>query len=59
MDNTELYINKRLCDISDSISIRLNRQLINPAELNTKDAQYSYSITLPATGNNNDIGNAR
>jgi hypothetical protein len=55
MDNTELYINKRLCDISDSISIRLNRQLINPAELNTKDAQYSYSITLPATGNNNDI----
>lgn len=51
----ELYINGELCDTSGSLNVRLNRQLINPAELNTKDAQYSYSITLPATGKNNRI----
>lgn len=56
---TELYIDNCLCDLSRDLSrdfsVRLNRQLINPSELNTKDAQYSYSITLPATANNNEI----
>jgi len=35
--------------------MRFKRQFINPAELNTKDAQKSYLITLPATPTNNDI----
>lgn len=51
----ELYINGELCDTAGTLNVRLNRKLIDPAELNTKDAQYSYSITLPATGRNNRI----
>lgn len=43
----ELYINGILVDLPRNFSIRLNRQLLNPAELNTKDAQFSYSISLP------------
>ena len=53
----ELYINNRLCDIGRDFGVRLNRQLLNPGELNTKDAQYSYSITLPPTSNNHTIFN--
>nr|DAE47082.1 MAG TPA: hypothetical protein [Caudoviricetes sp.] len=52
----EIYINKQLCDLdSSNISMRFKRQFINPAELNTKDAQKSYSITFPATPRNNNI----
>jgi hypothetical protein len=57
MNNIELYINGELCDVSRDFSVRLDRQLINPAELNTKDAQYSYSISLPATGKNHAVFN--
>lgn len=46
----ELYLNGALVDLPQNFSIRLNRQIINPAELNTKDAQFSYSISLPPTG---------
>lgn len=55
--NIELYINKQLCDIENpsNFSIFLKRQFLNPAELNTKDAQKSYNITLPATTRNNEI----
>lgn len=55
--NIELYINKQLCDIENpaNFSIFLKRQFLNPAELNTKDAMKSYSITLPATTRNNEI----
>lgn len=54
--NIELYIANRLCDLGESdLSIRLRRQFINPAELNTKDAQKSYSISLPSTPNNDAI----
>ena len=53
MTNIELYINEVLTDTGDGFSVRLNRQLINPAELNTKDAQFSFSITIPTTANNN------
>lgn len=53
MTNTEFYINGALCDIGPDFGVRLNRQLINPGELNTKDAQYSYSISLPDTARNN------
>lgn len=52
MTNVELYINGFLCDTGDDFGVRLNRQLLNPSELNAKDAQYSYSVTLPPTPNN-------
>lgn len=57
MNNIELYINNRLCEIANAekLGIRLNRILIKPAELNTKDAQYSYSITIPSTNINDEI----
>lgn len=48
-----MYINGTLCDVTKSFNVRLNRQLLNPAELNDKDAQYSYSIALPQTATNN------
>jgi hypothetical protein len=53
--NIELYIDGQLADLSASTSIRVNRKLVDPAILNTKDAQMTYSITLPATARNNDI----
>lgn len=53
MISRELYINGKLCDLPVNYSPRLNRQLINPSELVSKDAQYSYSITLPPTSRNN------
>lgn len=52
MVNIEIYINDVLTDNAKNLSIRMNRQLINPAELNTKDAQWSFSIDLPPTPNN-------
>lgn len=57
MTNIELYINKQLCDIQspEKLGVRLNRVLINPAELSTKDAQYSYSITIPSSPVNDAI----
>lgn len=53
----ELYIDRQLCDIGDpeKFSVYLKRELYNPTELNTKDAQVSYTITLPATNTNNTI----
>ena len=53
----ELYINNRHCDVGRDFGVRLNRQLINPGELSIKDAQYSYSITLPPTSNNHTVFN--
>lgn len=53
MNIIELYIDGKLCDTGKNFGVRLNRQLLNPSELNTKDAQYSYSITLPFTAVNN------
>lgn len=52
----EIYINNQLCDLdSPNISMRFKRQFINPSDLNTKDAQKSYSITFPTTPINNEI----
>lgn len=53
MINIELYINEAIIDTGDDFNVRLNRQLINPAELNTKDAQFSFSINFPFTRQNN------
>lgn len=57
MTNIELYINKQLCDIvsAENLGIRLNRILLNPAELSLRDSQYSYSITIPSTPTNDLI----
>lgn len=57
MASLELYINKQLCEIEspENFSVYLKRQLLNPAELSTKDAQRSYDISLPATATNNAI----
>lgn len=52
----ELYIANKLCDSGSlDLGIRLKRAFLNPSELNTKDAQKSYSITIPATTANNEI----
>lgn len=51
----ELYIDGKLCDLPGDFNIRINRQFINPQQLTLKDAQYSYSITLPPTFSNNSI----
>lgn len=57
--NIELYINNRLCDIEspEKLGITLKRVFINSSELNVKDAQKSYNISLPATRVNNEIFN--
>lgn len=57
MTNIELYINGKLCDTTKDFIPRLNKQLLNPAELNTKDAQMSFTISIPATENNNAVFN--
>lgn len=55
MTNQELYINGQLVDMPQNFGVRINRALINPAELNAKDAQMSYAITLPPTGRNSTV----
>jgi len=55
MTVTELYINNRLCDTGRDFGVRLNRRLLDPGELNTKDAQYSYGIALPPTPVNHAV----
>lgn len=49
MNNTELYINGKLVDTGGDLGVRLNRKLIDPGALNTVDAQFSYTISLPPT----------
>lgn len=53
----ELFINNALCDISDNFAVRINRKFIDPATIELKDAQFSYSISLPITSTNADIFN--
>lgn len=57
MTNIELYINNNLCDVANDFGVRITRVLLNPGELNSKDAQYSYSVSLPPTANNHAIFN--
>lgn len=52
MNRTELYINGAAVDLPPDFNIRINRALLNPAELNAKDAQHSYTIALPMTRTN-------
>ena len=50
--NTEIYINKQLCDLPENLSLQLIRAFYNPAEMITKDAQKSYSVNFPITETN-------
>lgn len=52
MSSYELYIEDELADIDSSFAPRLSRQLIVPQELQRKDAQMSFTVTLPATERN-------
>lgn len=52
MTNIELYINGVLVNTSKEFTVRLNRQILNPAELNTKDSKFTYSLSLPVTPTN-------
>lgn len=53
----ELLVNNETVDIEsqESINIRLNNVLYNPAEINSSEAEYSFSFDLPATPKNNRI----
>lgn len=57
MDNYELKINGKFAAVGKDFGVRLNRQILNPSELNTKDAQYSFSISLPPVPVNHEIFN--
>lgn len=57
MINEELYINGKLVDTGGDLGVRLNRKLIDPGALNTVDAQFSYSISLPLTQRNAEAFN--
>ena len=53
--NIELYINDVLVDISDDLNIRLNNILYDPSEMNSKQADYSFSFDLPSTKTNDKV----
>lgn len=57
MVNVELYINGKLCDITNpyELGIRLQKEILIPSEITTKDVQYSYTITLPFSQKNDEI----
>ncbi|NDV83957.1 hypothetical protein [Bacteroides sp. 51] len=59
MVNIELYINGKLCDITNpyELGVRLNKEIFIPSEITSKDVQYSYTITLPFSKNNDEIFN--
>lgn len=47
MQTAALYINGILVPVSPDFAVRLNRQFINPEETASKDAQFSYAISIP------------
>lgn len=55
----ELYINKQLMELKsqDSLNLRINNVLFNPAEVSTTQAEYSFSFSIPSTPNNDKILN--
>lgn len=57
MVNVELIINGKLCDITNpyDLGIRLQKEILIPSEITTKDVQYSYTITLPFSKRNDEI----
>lgn len=53
----ELYINGQLADIEsqESLNLRIDNVLFEPTKTTTRQIEYSYSFSLPATPNNNKI----
>ena len=53
----ELFINGQLADIEsqESLNLRIDNVLFEPTKTTTKQIEYSYSFSLPATPNNNKI----
>lgn len=53
----DILVNGQRVDILDrsSINLRINNVLYNPTEINSKQAEYSFSFNLPTTPNNNKI----
>jgi len=53
----ELYINGELIELEsqDSLNLRINNVLFDPAKTTTTQAEYSYSFDIPSTPNNDRI----
>lgn len=53
----ELYINGQLTELEsqESLNLRIDNVLFEPVKAVTKQVEYSYSFSLPATPNNNKI----
>ncbi len=59
MINVELYINGKLCDITNpyDLGVRFQREILIPSEITSKDVQYSFTIKIPFSATNNEIFN--
>ena len=53
----ELYINRKLVELEsqESLHLRMNSVLFNPARTSTKQAEYSFSFDIPSTPINDKI----
>lgn len=53
----DILVNGQRVDVLDrsSINLRMNNVIYNPTEINTTQAEYSFSFNLPTTPNNNKI----
>lgn len=53
----DILVNGQRVDILDrsSVNLRLNNVVYNPTEINSTQAEYSFSFNLPTTPNNNRI----
>lgn len=54
-NNIQLVVNNEDIELSDKFSISINNELFQPDKLTINQAEYSYSITIPATPNNNRV----
>lgn len=50
----QLYINNKLCDVSDDVKINLDKDFDNKDEHILEEAEYSFEINLPVTNNNRE-----
>ena len=53
VETLKIYCQGVQLDISDDTSLRLNKQLFDPARMNSRDTEYSFSVDFPATPVNN------
>lgn len=50
----DLYINNKLCDVSDDVRINLEKDFDNKSEHVIEEAEYSFEINLPITEKNRE-----